>query len=167
MISKLILSTLLVSSVFAQSETPTDWDVNYTKTIDSSTKASWCARQVYACKTICYTSDNPEPKSNTCDADTLNYSCTCGDGVVPKLSTFTDTIYYYECNEVKNRCAQNCGGKANEQQCKSDCQNKYQCATTAPNSADRQPLSGAKKVDLGNSATLVSTTFVLFGAYLA
>eukprot|EP00835_Amoeboradix_gromovi_P003446 NODE_227_length_13866_cov_0.400305.p7 type:complete len:160 gc:universal NODE_227_length_13866_cov_0.400305:12571-13050(+) len=142
-----------------------DWDVNFTKTIDSSTKSSWCARQVYSCKTVCYTSDAPEPKQNTCDSDTLNYKCVCGDGDEPKLDIFTDTIPFYQCNEVKSRCQQNCAGKSNEQSCKSDCFNKYQCATTAPNAADRIPLNGKKAVvDINSSPvpSLFITILTLF-----
>eukprot|EP00835_Amoeboradix_gromovi_P005656 NODE_554_length_6758_cov_0.359964.p4 type:complete len:159 gc:universal NODE_554_length_6758_cov_0.359964:2807-3283(+) len=125
-----------------------DWDVNYTKTIPSALKSSWCARQVTNCKVVCYTTDQPEPVQNTCDSDTLNYKCVCGDSVEPKLDMFSDTIPYFECTEVLSRCQQNCGGKTNEQTCKSNCMNIYQCATTAPNSADRVPLSGKKSVQL-------------------
>eukprot|EP00834_Sanchytrium_tribonematis_P001297 NODE_30_length_37342_cov_0.449507.p24 type:complete len:166 gc:universal NODE_30_length_37342_cov_0.449507:37292-36795(-) len=151
----ILLLTFVI--VFAQNvETVADWDVNYTKSIDVSLKASWCGRQVYACKMVCYSSDTPEPITNSCDADTLNYKCICGDKIEPKLLMFTDTILYFECSEVKTRCSQNCGGKANEQACKSDCLNKYKCATTAPDYNLREPLNGKSSTVFGTGNTIQS-----------
>lgn len=157
----MFFSNLLVLASSAQ--TPPDWDVNYTKTIDDSTKASWCGRNIYSCKIVCYTQDAPEPKKNTCDTSTLDYDCLCGDGAGVDLSLFADTMYAFQCAEVGRRCQTQCTGKTDEQSCKLGCNQKYKCPTDPPSADKRVPIGGKKGVDVGGRAAKIGATCLTVG----
>ena len=126
------------------------WDINYTKSISSSLKASYCAQQITTCVIVCYTSDQPNPLTNTCESDVMAYNCICGDTVVPKLDIFTGTIIFFECQQVTSICQTNCAGTTNEQACKSGCLDKYVCPSVQPSAAARVPLNGTPVVATGN-----------------
>ena len=152
---------IFILSVFGASAAVDGWQEQWSASIDSSTKSSWCSRQQNTCTIVCYTQDKPTPSQNECSADTLTEKCICGDTVEPKLDLFKDTISYFKCTEVVSRCQQDCGGKSDDQTCKVACLNRYTCATQSPTAAARVPLNGAKTVNDFSSSTGLSTSLSL------
>ena len=161
------ISMLLLVAIFngAQVDWP-GWDVNYTKQLQTSTKASWCGQQITSCVTVCYTSAMPTPLTNTCDSDVLAYNCICGDGVVPKLDIFTATIPYFQCTQILSVCQQNCAGTANEQSCKAGCLDKYQCPSLQASAAARVPINGTSPIVGINSAARHSSYLAVVAVFM-
>ncbi|KAF2460022.1 hypothetical protein BDY21DRAFT_183205 [Lineolata rhizophorae] len=76
-----------------------------------SDRRQWCDAQQTQCPLICMqVEDNSgSPESNTCDPDTLVYSCVCGNGAAPNSSEFSQTIPYFICTWSNNECVDACG----------------------------------------------------------
>jgi hypothetical protein len=97
------------------------------ETIPLATRKNWCMNEVASCPLICQQEDLGPIVSNDCDADTLQYSCVCGNNQTPNLTEYSLTIPYHTCityvqncinehmgdNIEQNACAENnrCGAK--------------------------------------------------------
>jgi len=107
-----------------------------TQTIDPDTvpkalRSNWCLAQTTSCPLICLqTPGNTEvPDDNSCDADTLSFSCICSNGISPNASEYSQTIPYFLCTESNNECVNNCAGNSG---CQSACRTSRPCGAQEP-----------------------------------
>ncbi|EDN06190.1 hypothetical protein I7I51_06571 [Histoplasma capsulatum] len=99
--------------------------------ISEAIRQTWCNNQMSSCPLICLqlpgTSENPD--SNECDADTLQYSCVCSNGITPNTSEYTLTMPYYLCTEFNNQCVRHCG---DDSSCVTACRADHPCGAQNP-----------------------------------
>ncbi|KAF7868620.1 hypothetical protein EAF04_005151 [Stromatinia cepivora] len=98
MFIKSIVGLSIVALVAAQSSSNATIDPN---TIDPSTRAQWCTAQINTCGTLC----NGAINDNSCDTNTLNFSCTCtSNSSAPGLQYYTQTLPTYICEQIYANC---------------------------------------------------------------
>ncbi|KAL2866766.1 uncharacterized protein BJX67DRAFT_127281 [Aspergillus lucknowensis] len=68
--------------------------------VDDQKKASWCLGQRNACPEIC----GGSARDNRCDAQTLDFTCTCSNGTDADVALYEDTIPFYVCQENYGQC---------------------------------------------------------------
>ncbi|ESZ93910.1 hypothetical protein SBOR_5703 [Sclerotinia borealis F-4128] len=101
MFIKSIVGLTIVALVAAQ-----DGGTTYNSTIDPATvpaptRSQWCSGEISTCGTLC--SGNYD--ANTCDTETLNYTCTCSSNQSsPGLQYYTQTMPTFICQQVHNNC---------------------------------------------------------------
>ncbi|KAK4546043.1 hypothetical protein LTR36_002180 [Oleoguttula mirabilis] len=96
----LIAATALTGLVSAQ-----NYSTSGALTIDPSgvlydTRLAWCRAETNSCPQICGGQASP----NTCDATTLNYTCTCTSGTTPNISSYDQTIPSFVCAQWIINC---------------------------------------------------------------
>ncbi|KAJ5310423.1 uncharacterized protein N7443_002884 [Penicillium atrosanguineum] len=100
MLSKLLL-ILAVAVVMVSSQ--------WSATIDPSSvslplRKTWCSYQQNSCPLICLQVNGSSGASvNTCDANSLDYSCICSNGISPNASEYSETMAYFICTEAGNQ----------------------------------------------------------------
>ncbi|KAK5681529.1 hypothetical protein LTS10_006061 [Elasticomyces elasticus] len=65
-----------------------------------ATRLSWCRAQQNSCPMLCGGVAQP----NTCDSNTLNYTCTCTNGQQPNITNYDQTIPAFVCAQWKGAC---------------------------------------------------------------
>jgi len=70
-------------------------------TVDPNYRLAWCRAQQNTCPLIC---PNGQATANTCDSDTLEYTCTCASGATPNISDYGQTLPSLECDNWKGQC---------------------------------------------------------------
>ncbi|CAK7202721.1 hypothetical protein SEUCBS139899_005448 [Sporothrix eucalyptigena] len=103
---------------------------NFTIDISSvplTTRSNWCTAQSNTCSTLC---DN-DPTANSCDPNTLDYSCLCQNGSAPGLQYYTQTMPTFICQEAYSECNAEYAGNA---QAQANCTTSIedQCGTLDP-----------------------------------
>ncbi|KAE9376479.1 hypothetical protein N431DRAFT_181342 [Stipitochalara longipes BDJ] len=69
-------------------------------TIDLTTRGQWCQAEFNTCKALCSTTN-----SNSCDANTLNFTCTCAsNNSAPGLQYYMQTMPTFICEENFKLC---------------------------------------------------------------
>ncbi|ROV91833.1 hypothetical protein VSDG_06526 [Cytospora chrysosperma] len=95
--------------------------------VELTTRASWCNGQTSTCDTLCESS----AEENSCDPNTLDYSCTCSNGSAPGLQYYTQTIDTYVCQQAFTDCNEaNVGNAAGQKNCTTSIQDN--CGTLDP-----------------------------------
>lgn len=127
-------------------------------TVSPATKQTWCSDQQATCRNICLNSNNNDPITNYCIADTLQYDCVCSDGTRPNSTEYTQTIPYFTCTADQQTCINNC--QPTTQQCVNDC-TKVPCAATVVKTPSQVPGSvsggGGSPASPNQTATSTST----------
>ncbi|KAL2290892.1 hypothetical protein FJTKL_14835 [Diaporthe vaccinii] len=82
--SFIIVSALSALLVSAQNST---FSIDPTE-VTLSERAQWCSAQSSTCNTLC----DSNPQDNSCDVDTLDFSCNCQNGSAPGLQYYTQTM---------------------------------------------------------------------------
>ncbi|KAL1958057.1 hypothetical protein VTO42DRAFT_5269 [Malbranchea cinnamomea] len=116
-----VLTFLLVAGFATSQVNPDD--------IPDGTKEQWCTMQKESCGLICLQFDEGDPRSNTCDDDTLSFTCVCASGLTPNASEYSQTIPYFLCTEQNNQCVANCG---DNNICQSECRENNPCGAQNP-----------------------------------
>jgi len=65
-----------------------------------SLRSQWCSGQVSTCSTLC--AGNTE--SNTCDIESLCYTCICASNYSPPLQYYTNTMPTFQCEQLYANC---------------------------------------------------------------
>lgn len=106
------------------------------QTIDPSTvplslRSNWCLSQTTSCPLICLQTpgNSEQPEENSCEPDTLVFSCVCSNGATPNASEYSQTIPYFICTEANNECVNNCGGNSG---CQYACRTSHPCGAQNP-----------------------------------
>ncbi|KAH8689085.1 hypothetical protein BGW36DRAFT_402122 [Talaromyces proteolyticus] len=100
-------------------------------TIPLATRAQWCEQQKTSCPLICLQLPNgtSDTESNKCDAQTLDYSCVCSNGLSPNSSEYSQTIPYFVCTAYNSQCQTNCNGDST---CQAKCVQQHACGAQEP-----------------------------------
>ncbi|KAI9367469.1 hypothetical protein BJX61DRAFT_303408 [Aspergillus egyptiacus] len=99
--------------------------------IDEGIREQWCIDQTASCPLLCFQMHAGEnPVSNSCDKDTLQYSCVCGNNQSPNASEYSQTIPYYLCTERNNRCVAACA--QGDSSCQTECRTSNPCGAQNP-----------------------------------
>jgi hypothetical protein len=99
--------------------------------VSESTRTFWCNSQITQCPLICLQppSETANIIDNTCEQETLSYSCVCGDGLSPNVTQYTQTLPYFICQEWGNQCVTACKG---DNTCASACRQDHPCGAQDP-----------------------------------
>ncbi|KAF1832355.1 hypothetical protein BDW02DRAFT_428191 [Decorospora gaudefroyi] len=117
----------------AQSTTQADYPYTIDpETVDEPTREYWCSQNEAQCPHICLQQPgvtSMTTEENSCDSDTLTYSCICENGVSPNITQFSQTLPYFICTEWGQNCVAACGG---DNSCQSACLEDHPCGAQNP-----------------------------------
>ncbi|KAL3479031.1 hypothetical protein BJX99DRAFT_95727 [Aspergillus californicus] len=121
--------------------------------IDGNVKAQWCVSQMAACPLICLQlpGAGETPTSNTCDSDTLTFSCVCDNGQSPNTSEYSQTIPYFLCTEQNERCVNACPQTSSS--CQTNCRTDNPCGAQNPRPANTTSTAGTSSTTSATSTT--------------
>ncbi|KAA8642143.1 uncharacterized protein ATNIH1004_011084 [Aspergillus tanneri] len=114
MLPVVLLSALVASAAAASNYTfPSGFDLNQ---VNPTTRASWCVAERNSCPKICGGVAN----ANSCDPQTLDFTCTCSNGTDADVSPYEQTVPYFVCQENYAQCIQRSTSLNDEDKCKDD-----------------------------------------------
>jgi len=121
-------------------------------TVPIATRDGWCTTQKQSCPLLCtqVQGGSRTTSSNDCHADTLTFTCVCGNGISPNASEFSQTLPYFICQEYGNQCVTGCNGNT---ACQSACRTDHPCGAQDP-----------VRVNTTTSSTMVATATTGTGA---
>ncbi|KAF1992607.1 hypothetical protein K402DRAFT_321000 [Aulographum hederae CBS 113979] len=101
------------------------------ESIPQNTRDYWCQSQKTQCPLLCLQlpGESAATVSNTCDSDTLQWSCVCANGQTPSVANYSLTMPYFECTEFATQCVANCGSN---NACSASCRNDHPCGAQNP-----------------------------------
>ncbi|KAK5076066.1 hypothetical protein LTS08_002574 [Lithohypha guttulata] len=129
-------SSVAPSSTVAQSMPPTATQAFDANNVTAATKFQWCLAQLNTCPQIC----GGAASLNTCDSNTLMYSCTCPNGTVPDSTAYTQSLPFFVCQETYIQCVRN---NPNNAQAQGACRTNQQCGTRNATAEALLSTSGA------------------------
>ncbi|KAH0337088.1 hypothetical protein KCU81_g8258, partial [Aureobasidium melanogenum] len=139
---------------------------NYTidpNSVDSTTRSSWCRAEFNTCNVLCGSGGF---KTNSCDANSLTYSCVCNNGLTPNMSQYESSLPDYECQTYRGQClANNAGNSTAQDQCK-----QITCASmTASNlvTSSTMASSSSSAASSASSTAASATSAVASGSQTA
>ncbi|TEY49824.1 hypothetical protein BOTCAL_0283g00100 [Botryotinia calthae] len=106
------------------------------ESVDLNTRKSWCQAQTQTCPSLCLQTGSSSTTTNTCDPDTLNYACICGNGLSPNASEYSLTLPYFICTQYATNCVNNCTSCVNNCSevniCQAACRDDNPCGAQNP-----------------------------------
>ncbi|KAM3086102.1 hypothetical protein ACMFMG_000242 [Clarireedia jacksonii] len=122
-IAPALVATALLSLTRAQSIDP--------DSVDLSIRKSWCQSQQSSCPLLCLqlSGSSATTAANTCDPETLDYQCICGNGLSPNASEYSQTLPYFICTEANDQCVVACNGDST---CQAACRDDHPCGAQNP-----------------------------------
>ncbi|KAE8347991.1 hypothetical protein BDV28DRAFT_144577 [Aspergillus coremiiformis] len=115
MLPILFLSTLVASAAAATTASnytfPEGFDLNQVKPAD---KAAWCLAERNSCPKIC----GGVADRNTCDSQSLSFTCTCSNGTDADVAPYAETIPFFVCQENYRQCIQHSIDLDGDDKCK-------------------------------------------------
>ena len=121
------------------------------ESVDISMREYWCDSELATCPSICEQFEPGNTEVNTCDPDTLDFRCICGNGLAPNMTEYTVTLPFHICQEWGNQCVANCG-RSNS--CASACREDHPCGArdpTRPNATVTTTSSAPSSTSTGPS----------------
>ncbi|KAK3677601.1 hypothetical protein LTR78_002451 [Recurvomyces mirabilis] len=122
--------------------------------VDTQQRLAWCVSQTTSCPQICSGSTT----ANTCDSNTLNYTCTCSGGSSPNISDYTQTVPFFVCEQWKANCAD---AHPNDLQGLAGC---HSVVCGAKNASAAGGSSGSSSASSGSASATGSSTGSATGA---
>jgi hypothetical protein len=124
-----------------------------------SLRQTWCDSQITQCPLLCLQmpGNSATTSSNTCDPNTLTYSCVCASGASPNATEYSQTLPFYICQEWGDQCVAACG---QNNACSNDCRVNHPCGAQSPtrvNSSTITSTMGPTGSGSENSASATST----------
>ncbi|KAI1319477.1 hypothetical protein F5Y16DRAFT_390861 [Xylariaceae sp. FL0255] len=123
--------------------------------VDITTRDAWCSQELSTCPIICEQIPPGGYVSNTCNSTTLEYTCTCQNGMSPNLTQYSLTLPFFICQEWGTQCVAGCNG---DNSCASDCTQNHPCGAlnpSKPNSTATVTTMSPTASSSGASATQV------------
>jgi hypothetical protein len=122
-ISAAFVATALFSLTAAQSIDP--------DSVDLPTRKSWCQSQQSSCPLLCLqlSGSSSTTAANTCDPETLDFECICGNGQSPNASEYSQTLPYFICTQYNTQCVMGCSGDST---CQAACVDDHPCGAQNP-----------------------------------
>ncbi|KAF9875720.1 CDP-alcohol phosphatidyltransferase [Colletotrichum karsti] len=121
------------------------------KSVPLATRKSWCQDETNTCPIICQQVEPRTTLVNTCNSETLEYGCICGDGKQPNMTEYSLTLPYHVCQEYGNQCVTNCGLGAN--QCASKCREDHPCGASNPTRENKTSSTGTATATASSTQT--------------
>jgi len=142
-----LASATLLSLASAQEQ----YQINPDSVSDAN-RQFWCQSQITQCPLICLQppSETATTNDNTCDPDTLDYSCECGDGLRPNITQYTQTLPFFICQEWGNQCVTACNG---DNTCSSACRQDHPCGAQDPIKPNSSTISSTMTSSASGSRT--------------
>ncbi|KAB8232544.1 hypothetical protein BDV23DRAFT_146405 [Aspergillus alliaceus] len=165
MLPILFLSTLVASAAAATTASnytfPDGFDLNQVKQGD---KSAWCLAERNACPKIC----GGVAEKNTCDSQTLEFTCTCSNGTDADVAPYAQTIPFYVCQENYRQCIQRSTDLDGDEKCKkaqsqcgsknvSDASGTSASTTTATSLPKSTGSSGSSNHETSSTGTATSS----------
>ncbi|PNS17687.1 hypothetical protein CAC42_3082 [Sphaceloma murrayae] len=140
--------------------------------VPADERASWCTAQRNTCPQIC---NGTGTTQNSCDSNTLQYSCVCSSGALPNISDYQQTLPFFVCQTSIAQCITANTDAAAQSRCRDvTCGSRNataQSATTssaAPSSTSASATSsGSSSASASGSATGSATPAASSGAAMA
>ncbi|KAL5346593.1 hypothetical protein ACLOAV_008300 [Pseudogymnoascus australis] len=100
-------------------------------TVPIATRDVWCNDQRSTCPLLCtqFPGGSLTTAANECDAETLTFDCTCGNGLSPNMTEYSLTIPFHICIEWGQQCVAGCGGVST---CQAACTEDHPCGAQDP-----------------------------------
>nr|OQO30556.1 hypothetical protein B0A51_01182 [Rachicladosporium sp. CCFEE 5018] len=119
--------------------------------VNITLRNNWCGNEVAQCPLICsQVTGSLTITSNTCDAQSLTYSCVCSDGTSPNITEYTQTLPFFICQEWGNQCSSNCG---TDNTCVAACRQNHPCGAQSPIRANTSTLTSTMSSTMSGSST--------------
>ncbi|KAL4933624.1 uncharacterized protein BDV17DRAFT_63295 [Aspergillus undulatus] len=155
--SALLLSLGLAAPIVAQSNYtfPAGFDINQ---VELTTRSSWCRGQLNNCPKIC----GGSTKVNRCEADTLDFTCTCSNGTDADVSLYADTVPFYVCQEEYKQCIDQSSTQDGDQICTDGLDqcgslNASAPTTTSSTSSSSEPTSTETSASTSDNSDIEPT----------
>lgn len=149
--TSLFLAAAVSSVASAQSQYYID-----PNSVNIVTRQSWCTSQTSACPLICLqtSANSADTYANTCDAETLSYSCVCSNGITPNASEYSQTLPYFTCTQFGQNCVAACGS---DNLCASNCRANHPCGAQNPTRVNLSTVSTTMSKTASSSGNAAST----------
>ncbi|KAJ5782793.1 hypothetical protein N7457_004567 [Penicillium paradoxum] len=155
--SSIVFLSALATSVMGANSTaytlPADFNLAL---VEAGERSAWCSAQRNTCPDIC----QKGTKLNSCDPNTLIFSCVCSDDSTPDVSPYKQTVPFYVCQANFGQCINSHPNDAEGQRaCKKSavCGSKNASAETTTSStttsASTTTLATATATESSASAT--------------
>ncbi|KAG6004622.1 hypothetical protein E4U21_000898 [Claviceps maximensis] len=118
-----------------------------------STRKNWCQQEKSTCPLICQQTEPRTTLVNSCDPNTLQFGCLCGNNRQPNVSEYSLSLPYFVCQEWVLQCQRACDTNA----CKSDCVQNHPCGAQNP-----QKVNTTTSVESGSTATATDGSNTIF-----
>ncbi|KAF1355276.1 hypothetical protein BDV97DRAFT_418969 [Delphinella strobiligena] len=163
--STLLLAATAITGLVSAQDTDGTWSfaTNYSTSgpiainpdsVELATRESWCRAETSTCPQICGTTS-----SNTCNPDTLNYTCTCSSGTTPNISSYEQTLPFYICQQWVGDCVL---GHPNDLDGQTACQSVIcgsgNASTAQSSSSASSSASSTSSAAASSSSAAASTT---------
>ncbi|ORY71121.1 uncharacterized protein BCR38DRAFT_316796, partial [Pseudomassariella vexata] len=113
---------------------------------------SWCSSQISSCALLC---GDTGLDTNSCDHNTLDYACICGNSTAPGLQYYTETMPTFICDKAYENCVDNANGDSTTT---GECEDniKSHCGTLDPASVSKNDSSTAASA-VGSSSAIAAS----------
>ncbi|KAF4255313.1 hypothetical protein KXW98_002582 [Aspergillus fumigatus] len=125
--------------------------------VSSTDKASWCLAERNTCPSIC----GGIADRNSCDSDTLEFSCVCSNGTEADVSPYMQTIPFFVCQETYKQCIAASSTQDQDEKCTAA---QKECGTlnatassTSSSTTTSSAISTATESATGNQAESTAT----------
>ncbi|RYP73783.1 hypothetical protein DL769_004159 [Monosporascus sp. CRB-8-3] len=133
-----------LSLVSAQAQSNSTFTLPNPDEVDLGLRATWCRSQSTACNNLC-----EQAKANTCDINTLDFSCVCSNDESPDFNEYKDTIPFFVCKRLFEDCIASNPDDARAQE---------NCTTTYDDNCGTEDTADAAKIDAQTSASSSATS---------
>lgn len=80
----------------------------------------------------------------------LTYDCTCGNGLAPNASEYSQTLPYFICTEYDNQCVTACNGDST---CQAACRDDHPCGAQNPTRVNTSTSTSMSSTATGGSSS--------------
>ncbi|OAA65434.1 hypothetical protein SPI_02221 [Niveomyces insectorum RCEF 264] len=147
-------SIAVALSALAVTAAAQDFTIN-PAAVPLSTRANWCVAEGNTCSTLC----DGNPTANSCDPNTLNFTCSCQNNSAPGLQYYLQTMPTFICNEAYQECIEaNVGSATGQSNCTTSIKdmcgqlNPDNYTAAAPSSSSAAPTATGKGASNTGSA---------------
>ncbi|RJE20132.1 hypothetical protein PHISCL_07538 [Aspergillus sclerotialis] len=146
--SRALVSAALVATVAANYTLPSGFDINQ---VDLSERGSWCTAERNTCPKIC----GGIASSNSCDPQSLSFSCVCDNGTTANVEPYMQTVPYFVCQKTYGQCiTRHPDDLEGQEKCKASAKSCGTLNATETSSSSSSSATGSSTA----SATLATTT---------
>jgi hypothetical protein len=147
--SKVATFALLATVAVAQQTGTSVYPPFDSASVTKALRHQWCVSQKAACPLLC-ADRGFDTTANQCYEENLFYQCTCSDGIAPDLKKYSQTVPFYQCSFVVERCVDNCKGGAI---CAANCRKDLPCGAETPKPSNKTTTAVSQSTASSTSTT--------------